>query len=50
MAVLEQAGVAITPGIDFGSNHCERYVRFAYTRAMADLEEGIERIRRFVGA
>jgi aspartate/methionine/tyrosine aminotransferase len=50
LAVLERAGVAITPGLDFGSNHPERYVRFAYTRAMADIEEGVERLRRFLRA
>jgi aspartate/methionine/tyrosine aminotransferase len=49
LRVLEEAGVAITPGVDFGSNHPERYVRFAYTRAMEDLAEGIERLRRFLG-
>jgi aspartate/methionine/tyrosine aminotransferase len=50
LSVLEEAGVAITPGLDFGSNHPERYVRFAYTRAMADLEEGVVRLRRFLRA
>jgi aspartate/methionine/tyrosine aminotransferase len=50
LAVLEQAGVAITPGLDFGANRPERYVRFAYTRAMPDIEEGVERLRRFLRA
>src|SRR5882672_1918400 len=44
--VLEEAGVAITPGLDFGSNAPERHVRVAYTRALEDLEEGVERIAR----
>src|SRR5260221_12319840 len=47
--VVEEAGVAITPGLDFGSNHPERHVRFAYTRSLEDLEEGVERIARMVG-
>ena len=47
--ILEQAGVAITPGLDFGSNAPERHVRFAYTRALEDLEEGIESIARVLG-
>jgi aspartate/methionine/tyrosine aminotransferase len=47
--ILEQAGVAITPGLDFGSNAPERHVRFAYTRALGDLEEGIESIARVLG-
>jgi aspartate/methionine/tyrosine aminotransferase len=44
LRVLEQAGVAITPGADFGAHRAERYVRFAYTRAMDDLKEGVERL------
>ncbi len=46
--VLEEAGVAITPGLDFGSNAPERHVRFAYTRALEDLEEGVARIARML--
>ncbi len=49
LRVLEEAGVAITPGLDFGSNHPERHVRFAYTRSLEDLKEGIERIARMLG-
>jgi aspartate/methionine/tyrosine aminotransferase len=49
LRVLEEAGVAITPGLDFGSNRPERHVRFAYTRALEDLKEGIERIARMLG-
>nr|VFK22238.1 MAG: Aspartate/methionine/tyrosine aminotransferase [Candidatus Kentron sp. MB]VFK32630.1 MAG: Aspartate/methionine/tyrosine aminotransferase [Candidatus Kentron sp. MB]VFK76006.1 MAG: Aspartate/methionine/tyrosine aminotransferase [Candidatus Kentron sp. MB] len=46
--LLEQVGVAITPGIDFGDNAPERYVRFAYTTCLDDLREGVERIRRYL--
>ncbi len=44
--LLERAGVAATPGNDFGANGTQRFVRFAYTRGMAELEEGAARIRR----
>lgn len=47
--LLEQAGVAATPGNDFGANDTARYVRFAYTRGMEDLEEGVRRIRQACG-
>ena len=47
--LLEQAGVAATPGNDFGTNDTARYVRFAYTRGMEDLEEGVRRIRQACG-
>jgi len=46
--LLEQAGVAVTPGADFGSHRPERYLRFAYTTDLARLQEGVERIRRLV--
>ncbi len=46
--LLDKAGVAITPGKDFGSHAPERHVRFAYTTAMDKLEEGVERIRQFL--
>jgi aspartate/methionine/tyrosine aminotransferase len=46
--VLEEAGVAITPGLDFGSNAPERHVRFAYTRSLEDLREGVERLARML--
>lgn len=47
-ALLEEAGVAITPGIDFGDHKASQHVRFAYTTALDRLEEGVERIRKFI--
>jgi len=32
--LLEQEGLAITPGKDFGENDCEKYCRFSYTASM----------------
>jgi len=46
--LLEQAGVAITPGTDFGHHHARTHVRFAYTTSMEQLEEGVRRLRRFL--
>ena len=46
--LLEKEAVAATPGVDFGGNGTDRYVRFAYTRSMEDLEEAAKRIARFV--
>lgn len=46
--LLQEVGVAITPGKDFGAHASERYVRFAYTTAMDQLQAGVEQIRRFV--
>ena len=46
--LLEQAGVAVTPGIDFGSNKSEQYLRFAYTRPIEVLQQGVDRLSRFL--
>ncbi len=46
LRLLEQTGVAITPGIDFGCHLPARHVRFAYTNAIPQLAEGVERLRR----
>ena len=46
--LLEEAGVAITPGIDFGNNQPETHVRFAYTTSLENLQEGIRRLQAFL--
>ena len=46
LRLLEETGVAITPGIDFGNHLPHRHVRFAYTNAIPQLAEGVERLRR----
>ncbi|MEO8485102.1 MAG: pyridoxal phosphate-dependent aminotransferase [Betaproteobacteria bacterium] len=48
--VLEQAGVAITPGLDFGTHRAAEHVRFAYTIALPKIEDGIARLAHFLGA
>jgi len=46
--LLDEKGVAVTPGIDFGQNRTNQYVRFAYTQDIPKLKEGVERIRDFL--
>jgi aspartate/methionine/tyrosine aminotransferase len=46
--ILDEKAVAITPGIDFGRNRTEHYVRFAYTQDISKLKIGIERIKDFL--
>jgi len=46
--LLEEAGVAVTPGADFGANAPQRHVRFAYTSALEQLKEGVARIAKFL--
>ena len=47
--LLSQAHVAATPGIDFGQNRTEHFMRFAYTRDITHLQQGIERLVKFLG-
>lgn len=49
LELLERAGVAITPGCDFGRYRAERYVRFAYTTGLDQLRLGVERLREYLG-
>lgn len=44
--LIEDAGVATTPGIDFGDNAPDRHLRIAYTTGEARLVEAAERIAR----
>lgn len=46
--LLEDAGVAITPGLDFGSYKANEHVRFAYTTSLERLKEGVQRIKAFI--
>jgi len=43
--MLEKAGVAITPGEDFGSYQAEQHVRFSYATGLDDIREGISRMK-----
>ena len=43
--LLTEAGVAVTPGKDFGHHEPERHLRIAYTQPVARLEEAVARIR-----
>jgi (5-formylfuran-3-yl)methyl phosphate transaminase len=46
--ILEEAGVSLTPGIDFGSG-AEGYIRISYACPMDTLKEGVRRLEKFFG-
>jgi len=48
--ILERAGVAVTPGLDFDPARGAGTLRFSYARATADIEEGLARLAAFMGA
>lgn len=42
--LLEEAGVALTPGLDFDAARGHRYLRFSYARSFADMQEAVRRL------
>jgi len=48
--ILDQAGVAVTPGLDFDPVRGHQTLRFSYARATADIEDGLERLFQFMKA
>ena len=47
--LLQEAGVAVTPGVDFDPRRGMRRLRFSYARATADIVEGLARLERYMG-
>ncbi|MCW5621616.1 MAG: pyridoxal phosphate-dependent aminotransferase [Burkholderiales bacterium] len=47
--LLERAGVAVAPGIDFGEHRAAEHVRFSYPKPIPVLQEGVRRLREFLG-
>ncbi len=47
--VLEKAGVAIGPGIDFGQHRAAEHVRISYPKPVTVLKEGVRRLREYLG-
>lgn len=45
--ILEQVGVGVTPGIDFGAE-AEGFIRFSYANSMDNIIEGMDRIESYV--
>jgi aspartate/methionine/tyrosine aminotransferase len=45
--ILEKACVGVTPGIDFGRGG-EGYLRFSYANSLANIEEGMNRLERYL--
>lgn len=46
--ILEKAGVAVTPGLDFDPARGATTLRFSYARSTADIEEGLARLKAFM--
>mgnify|MGYP005839827387 CR=1 FL=1 len=46
--ILDRAGVAVTPGLDFDPVRGAGSLRFSYASATADIEEGLARLKDFM--
>jgi len=46
--MLEQAGVAATPGVDFDPFEGSKFIRFCYAGSAAEMKEAVERIGRWL--
>ena len=48
--ILERAGVAVTPGLDFDPVRGHQTLRFSYARSTEDIVEGLARLKAFMQA
>lgn len=46
--MLAEAGVAATPGLDFGQNDTRAFTRFSYTTGLDRIELGLDRLRMWL--
>jgi len=46
--LLEEQGVAVTPGKDFGCNESDKYIRFSYTTTRERIAEAIQRLEQYL--
>jgi aspartate/methionine/tyrosine aminotransferase len=47
--ILEKAGVAVTPGVDFGPGG-EGYIRISYANSLENIDEGMNRLQTFLAS
>ncbi len=48
--LLEEHGLALTPGADFGNYRANEHIRFAFTTGMPQLEQAVERLEKVLSA
>ncbi|MBT8418962.1 MAG: aminotransferase class I/II-fold pyridoxal phosphate-dependent enzyme [Silicimonas sp.] len=48
--ILNEAGVAVTPGLDFDKGRGQGTLRFSYARSTEDIAEGLQRLKLFMVA
>jgi aspartate/methionine/tyrosine aminotransferase len=45
--ILEETGVAATPGIDFDAERGQHFIRFSYAGTTEDMAEAVRRLKRW---
>ncbi|MDR3482544.1 MAG: pyridoxal phosphate-dependent aminotransferase [Burkholderiaceae bacterium] len=48
--LLNEAGVVLVPGLDFGPHTAHNYIRLSYATSYENLQEAVARMRRFFAA
>ena len=46
--ILQEAGVAVTPGLDFDTQRGAGSLRFSYAGSSEDIQEGLQRLKQFM--
>jgi aspartate/methionine/tyrosine aminotransferase len=46
--VLQATGVVMTPGLDFGTQDVQRYIRVSYATSMENLQEAVHRLETYL--
>ena len=46
--ILDEAGIAITPGFDFDAERGNETIRFSYAGTTDDMKEGLSRLYKFM--
>ncbi|MCK9262456.1 MAG: pyridoxal phosphate-dependent aminotransferase [Deltaproteobacteria bacterium] len=49
MDILDNTGVGVTPGIDFGPG-AQRYIRFSYANSEDNIREGVSRVAEYLAS
>ena len=48
--ILENVGVAVTPGLDFDPDRGHKTLRFSYARSTGDIAQGIDRLKAYMAS
>ena len=46
--ILQETGVALTPGLDFDAKRGQYFLRFSYARSLNDMQEAVRRLKTWI--